>query len=432
MSGGAAFPLGERAAPGVRSRLISWFVKLFWLPFIALAAIIIICSIDFYLARNHLWPLSPTAFALGSFLSVFYVSFIKGMMRDKCSLLFGMYGAARHVLLGYAAMAALSLVYALHPAMLSRYGVGETTFLYAYSLLLLLAAYSTVVFQIAQKHMRVVFALAAVIYFCSIIADLVYGGIFTKVEGRAAGFAGNPNTGAFTLIMLMTACANWKEYKIVDGMLWGMTAVGTLATFSRAGIVLFAASFGLYALFVILPGKSRFSLKRVLKLLLTAALVYTLLTVLVAPLLQNNAFLSTYTAQKRLDMITGLIGGSGGRELKEDSRTELVAVYLNEIAASPIIGHGAGYTEQQTLGPHNMYLLFWTNFGILGLLALLYFISSVWMYFWQEKDIRGIAFTLVFAIQGFFAHDLMTYRPFLVMLAFLCAWTYADRSKGRT
>lgn len=409
-------------------RQMAWFIRIFWFPLLTAISVLVICSIDYYLARRHIWPTTPTTFALGSFLFVLYIGVLKDMAQSKCAKLIQLYASSKHILWGYFAIAVLSLLFALHPTMLSNYTLGETSFLYVYSMVVLLASYSIAIFQSIRSNIKVIFVLALLVYFGSIVADLFVPNLFTNVIGRAAGFAVNPNTGALTLIMLMVASADWKAYKITDGFLWMMTAVGVFVTFSRGGLLIFFISFTMYVYFAFFKSKSK---KKMIQAAITLFIIYACIVLLVIPLLGQGQLFKDYTAQKRFATITQLIGGDSDT-VKDDSRIDLVDLYLNKISNSPIVGYGSGYTEKQPIGPHNMYLQAWINLGAAGIILLLYFIAALFAYFIRNRDFRGVAFTIVFVLEGFFAHDLLLYRPFIVLLGILIALSHFDTSKGST
>jgi O-antigen ligase len=411
-----------------RYRLLVRYINFFWFPYILAVAVIVLCSIDYYMAKRGIWPLSPTAFALGSFMTLYYFAAMSDMIQNRGSRLIALYASMKHVLFGYGTIAIISLLYGLHP---SGYGEGDSMFLFAYSLFFLISVPAIVLMKSMEACFKPIVVVALLTYFGSVIVDLFQEGMFTSVVGRAAGFAVNPNTGGFTLVMLIVACVNWKEYKILDGFLWGVAAVGVFVTFSRGGIMLYSISFALYVYAVLVKNKSAHVAWSVVKMIVTTGLSGLLIVTVVIPLFGQSEQFTAYTAQKRLKSFTQM-GDSQTESIGEDSRVDLFEKYVDLIAESPIIGHGAAFSEHQPLGPHNLYLLVWTDFGVSGLIALLYFIGSVFVYFIRQRDFRGYAFTVVFILEGFFAHDLLLFRPFLIVLALLCGLSYVQNSKGRT
>jgi hypothetical protein len=60
-------------------------------------------------------------------------------------------------------------------------------------------------------------------------------------------------------------------------------------------------------------------------------------------------------------------------------------------------------------------------------MLLLVFLFASFLHFAKYKDVRGMIFVAVFCLLGFFSHDLLEQRPFLVMFGFLGALAYVER-----
>lgn len=395
------------------------------LPYAAAIIVVVSCSVDYFLVRQRIWTFSPTAFALAGFLSIFYVVFLRELLKDRGARMLELLAEMKHILAAYASLAVLSLLYAIH---VSNTASGETIFLYAYSLCFLVICPPLLLSSKMGKQITAVFTVALLLYAGSVWFDFLQDGQLTNVEGRAAGFAVNPNTGAFTLVLLVVAAVNWKRLRWTDGLLWSLTAVSVFITFSRGGLLLFILSFMSYLYVVLIyynPKRIAANLSKMIVLLTVIAAIGWMSLV---PLLQESSQFSAYTAQKRLKGLTE-VAGSDLSSIREDSRLQLIGHYWDKIKASPLLGHGLGFSNNQPIGSHNVYLSIWTDLGLLGLIAVLYLLSALFIFFWRHRDVRGLLIAVLIALEGFFSHGLLLSRPVLVVAALLCGQAFVQKKR---
>ena len=73
-----------------------------------------------------------------------------------------------------------------------------------------------------------------------------------------------------------------------------------------------------------------------------------------------------------------------------------------------------------------MYLGRWLDGGLLGLVTYLWLLAAMAFLFWKRGSGRGLAFTGLVALQGFFTHNLLEERLFLVVLGVLLTLSFRD------
>ncbi|RKN85659.1 O-antigen ligase family protein [Paenibacillus ginsengarvi] len=376
--------------------------------------VITLSSLDYDLGKKGPLFISIGSLELVSALGMFLFCLYKEYMKDGAYCFIQMYVHIKDVLLFYFWLAIVGLLYCLHPnSVLGLQNEGTHYLIYLIFLIMLVCTGCIKYIEKSAKW----FAIAALlIYLYSVGLDVVQGGQYTNVIGRAAGFAENPNTGGYILVILIILSVNWNEYKVMDGVMWIMTAIGIFATLSRGGIIIFSLAFALYVGFVAVSlGKNR--IKFLVKVSITTVAAFFIIYAS-SSFANISTLYETSTGQTRFERVQEMLNGDSD-SIKSDSRVDLISTYINLIAESPFVGHGTGFSGSLPVGPHNLYLLVWTDYGLIGLLVLIYVLIRLLLFFVSKQNRAGIAFVLVFIVEGFFNHNLLTFQPFVTALALL-------------
>jgi O-antigen ligase len=237
------------------------------------------------------------------------------------------------------------------------------------------------------------------------------------VPDRAAGFSVNPNTAAFLLVCLCCALVRFDRVRLGDGVLLLLTGMGVMATLSRGGALLLALLVARYAYFAL--DLRHFRLTRVVG----GALVVGALGALAyaaAVLLLERASIFAVPGPTRFSQFFG----EGQVLTREESRTHVLLESLALAFQRPLLGYGSGFTYTMPVGPHNIYVQQWMNSGLFGLAAYLWLLVAVAKTFWARASRAGLTFVGLVALQGFFSHNLLEERIFLVLLGILLADSY--------
>ncbi|MDF2713116.1 MAG: hypothetical protein K0R28_41 [Paenibacillus sp.] len=394
----------------IQNEFISWIL---WGGAFVLN-VISLSSLDHHIEKNGWLIVSPVSLELISAFVVFLYLFYREFMRDEANSFIANYVNLKNAILFYYGLAIVGLLYCFHPDSVVGFQNSGTHYLIELVFFLSLVSFGFI--NNVQGYSKLFAISALLLYLYSIVLDVVQGGQFTNVIGRAAGFAENPNTGAYSLVILIILSVDWRKYKSIDGILWLMTALGVLATLSRGGIIIFSLAFVSYLGFIfagLRKNKSKFLLNVAITLIASIFIIQ-----IGSGLMRQSVMFETVTGQNRWDRVMEMFNGNT-ESITSDSRMELFSSYTELIADSPFFGHGTGYSNSLPNGPHNMYLLIWTDYGLVGLLVLIYGIANLLFFFISQKNRAGFVFMLVFIVEGFFNHNLLTFRPLVVALALL-------------
>jgi len=258
-----------------------------------------------------------------------------------------------------------------------------------------------------RLYLGVAFALAA----ASVFVDVVRPGTFSILPDRAAGFARNPNGGAFLLLALCCALIVFDRVRGIDLVVLGVTSLGVLATLSRGGALLLAFVVCCYGPCVVRHAArhgARALVVRVTALVLLVAGTYFATTRLISQRMFSGP-------GSRIEMLFGKQQIVGPRE----SRIGLAAQAWELVEQAPMLGYGSGFTYTLPQGPHNIYLSRWLDNGLAGLASFMWFLVAIALAFWRRRYMPGLVFIGIVAMQGFFSHNLFEERVFLLLVGVL-------------
>ncbi len=247
-------------------------------------------------------------------------------------------------------------------------------------------------------------------YFASFIPAAYH---WATARDRAAGVMGDANTAAFITVSLTALLLRYDRLRGSDALLLVLTFLAVLVTQSRGGLLLFLLLAGSYLL---LTREALRGANLALTVLGAVAAVAFLIGVLL-PSLSGLAGFSDWEGQRRLQMLTFQ------RDLvpEDESRVGLVAEYLELIEERAFIGYGTGFMRRFTVGAHNIYMRYWLDNGLPGLLAYLAFLGSAGLLLWHRRFWGGLIFVGLAGLQGLFSHTLLDSRGFLLLLAMALA-----------
>lgn len=258
------------------------------------------------------------------------------------------------------------------------------------------------------------FLLCAVAIFgsCLDIVDFVTP-MFSVDPGRAAGFYGNPNIAGIAIALAMIGgievVPRWLRppYLLLCG-------VGVLLTFSRESWL----TWGIAVVLLAVPD-IRSSGNRVW------AVVLLLVTVLSATIFFQGS-LKYYVMQTPIarfmtpDTATRIgIGGALFEDMASREREAMVSASFHEAEIAPWTGRGLGFTREWNyrVGPHDMYLLFFVEGGVPGLVLFSALMLLVWLC--GSGTSRILAAQIIVA--SFFSHNHLDQPAIVMMIAFALA-----------
>jgi len=377
--------------------------------------------VDFHLAEIAvIWPASTYIFfwALAGWAAIVGVQCLASprLAREVLAL----YANHTAVIGALLAIVACSCLFALMPA--AYWNDGVMYLLYPpYDAIVVLLSMLLAVHAVHRRAFGVYLVTAFLVLAGSVLYDALYPGTFSIVPDRAAGFAENPNTAAFILMLLCAAIVDFDRFRLGDCVVWALAAVAVFLTLSRGGAILFLSGFGYYA-YRIVRTNAASPLRLVSR---TAALAAIFALVAVAGIfLVQRADMFALSFQPRLDMIHG-----DSRLVDEDDdRIEALKTAIEVVRRSPLIGYGTGYSYSLIdATPHNMYLQQWINNGLPGLAAYVFLLAAAGRTFWRRGYRRGVLFVSLVAINGMFSHNILEERAFLGLLGILLTCSFYER-----
>jgi O-antigen ligase len=237
--------------------------------------------------------------------------------------------------------------------------------------------------------------------------------MFSRVDGRAAGFYINPNISGRMLSFGMVAAL-----PLVPGRLrllfCLLVGVGVFITFSRSGWLNWAV--GIIALTASGHLVFRHKWPSILFFsLLGLAIVYSLVSGIALELL-SALNLSHYLTPDTLARISGFETSFADHSTSE--RARLAQHSWEVIQQHPLLGTGTDLHQWFTRAlPHNMFLLALAEAGVPGLLL---FLALLWL-LWRNTDDLGRAMLSVYIFSSLFTHNNLEEPATLLILALIAS-----------
>lgn len=287
----------------------------------------------------------------------------------------------------------------------------HTDFLPIYPLLVVPAGVLLGAMPGATRAMRPAGIAALLLTGGGIAYDVFFPGALSRLDTRAAGFAGNANVAALDLLLLLAMTLRYRKPTLLDPVLLSGSLLVVIFTFSRGGLVLWAVLALVYLGYQIRQLGVAKSLVPVATLALGAALLLHFIDAIVG----GTPIMASETTQGRLNQV--LVRDSFHDPV--DDRIILFETYLALAFERPFLGYGGGFSVSDTggigQGPHNMYLRAWIDQGLPGLLAYLGLLGSGLVATWRRGLAQGVAFVAVVAVAGVFSHNIIDDKAFLLL-----------------
>lgn len=375
--------------------------------------------------RSKVMPISIPYPAFSLIIALFVPVFLGDCMKTKGRRILDVFGHTTRITLPIGILSLVVILYALHPNAYWDKGI-ELIITDVYNWVLIMLCIAIATSRTIRSHYRKIFTWALVVMALGIIWNLISPETFdTGRTNRPVGFGGNPNRMAVSFLFVLVGAIDWYRSR------WGNVLVLTLSgfsiyiTLSVGGLAMYAFILGAYLVVVIMKNQP---MAKKLMVLISVVLIMVLSSLVMKKVIRSYDLFSTYSVNKRVGDIADLLSGDF-RFFLEHSRTQLMEDFYDKVMEAPLLGHGTGYSENFPTGTHNMFLRYWLENGLLGLLFYSLFIVGGIIHFYRLKDTRGLIFMMVTIIESFHTQNLLEYKSFIVMLGFLCALGYLERSE---
>jgi O-antigen ligase len=242
---------------------------------------------------------------------------------------------------------------------------------------------------------------------------------FSAVTGRSAGLYVNPtqSAAALTLGLIISLKQVKPALKLLFALVVGM---GVFLTFSRAGVI------GWGIVLILLVKTKQVDLRRSA----ATAVVISILAILIAvwqwdALTTKLADLNVLNANV-INRIS-FFKDARAEDFSADERKQVAALAWEMFSENPILGHGVGASVDWSYeqSSHNEYLNLMVDHGILGFFILPFLVLAVIWRSDRECKQMSFVFAVFILFMGFFSHNILSERHFLISFAL-----FATMSKG--
>jgi hypothetical protein len=244
---------------------------------------------------------------------------------------------------------------------------------------------------------------------------------FSPIHGRSAGLYTNPSWSGEALVlgMILSVTALESRYR---GLYITLTGIGVLTTLSRGCILAWGLA---VAGLIVVRGISP-------KDLLQQVFLCIVLGILVV-LPQWDNLLTSWERSGALNsnVLTRLewfTDPSGVSDHSSWERKYLVEQAWDNIGESPILGKGTGWSRHAAIPPHNQFLSFMLEHGVLGVIILpLLMLAAAWGARGESKYI-AIVFSFAFMTLSLFSHTILNTAYSLLPISLLAAMCQSQKS----
>jgi hypothetical protein len=266
----------------------------------------------------------------------------------------------------------------------------------------------------AVRLARKMLVLAVFIGVAVNIYEVFYPMSFSQTIGRSAGLYANPTMAGEALVlgMILSATILPPRYRSVFILLVG---IGILTTLSRSGVlgwVLAVAGF-------ILAG--RLSMK---ELFVSGALGLLLGVLVLLPRLDQ--ILTTLERkgvvnENVLERLEWFANPTGVSDFSSWERKYVAQRAWNKIAEYPVLGSGTGSSYEATVPPHNQYLSFMLDHGLIGVMILpLLIVAATWGARGETRHV-AIVFGCTIAMLSFTTNTILITNYSCILLSLMAA-----------
>lgn len=245
---------------------------------------------------------------------------------------------------------------------------------------------------------------------------------FSNVIGRSAGLYLNPNIAGECMVlgMVLSVTALPRPLRLPFMVL---TGIGLFATFSRAGIFTWAIS---VAAFLLVREV------RIKDLIVGTALGSCLVVLVLLP--QLDALLSALDNAQTinanvLERLAWFTDPTGVEDHSSWERRYIADRAWETIGDAPVIGHGTGSYYELGIPPHNQYLAFMLDHGILGLLIFPSLLLAVIWNARAETKYVGMIYAVGLLVFGLFSHGLVFEPTHLLLISLMATMGIASREE---
>jgi O-antigen ligase len=276
----------------------------------------------------------------------------------------------------------------------------------------------------AQLWARYALLVAALLAVAINFYELFHPATFSLIVGRSAGLYINPNRSGNALVLGMIFCMGILNQRF-RVLLLLVVLGGVVLTFSRAAI----AGYLIVVMVLVLMGAISLRKSLLIGVIGISALFVPLLVWWDELLLQLKGL--QILNQNVLGRIDSFTNSKGASDYSSIERHDVARAAWEMFTEKPILGHGLASTREWSyaVSSHNQYLNFMVEHGILGAFILPLLVLAVTWRASGEVRQTGLAFATFTLFIGFFSHNVLDERYFLIMFSLMTAMIVTSKMK---
>jgi O-antigen ligase len=238
--------------------------------------------------------------------------------------------------------------------------------------------------------------------------------------GRSAGFFVNPNESAAAIVLGMIFGIGLlrEKYRMAFAL---FSFLGILATFSRAGLIVW---------FISIPLLLKTRVITFARLIQGAVGVVIIILILIPwwddLILDFEKLGSLYPESvERIEWFSH----PSETDFSTNERRDVLKLGWEMFSERPLFGNGTASTLEwkERSSTHNMYLYYMVDHGIIGLFILPFLVfATTWRAQGQARSI-GFSFAVIILLFGFFSHNIIGEYYFLLSFSLMAAMTGTSR-----
>lgn len=250
--------------------------------------------------------------------------------------------------------------------------------------------------------------------------ELFVGKVFSEVIGRSAGLYGNPNIAGEALVlgMIFGVIALPVGYRVPFILLAG---IGVFVTVSRSAILMWL---------IAVAGLMLIGKVRVKDLLLSGSMSVLLVVLILLPrgdqiltALERDGVLN----KNVMERMEWFLDPSGVSDDSGWERKYVAKQAWEKVAEHPFLGSGTGSFREAYVPPHNQYLSFMQDHGLIGAAILPLLIVAVTWGGRGESRRVAMVFGLTVLLGGFFSHTIVNEEHMLLLFGVVAAMASTSR-----
>jgi len=238
-----------------------------------------------------------------------------------------------------------------------------------------------------------------------------------SIPGRASGLYANPNISGIALVLSLSLTIDLVPPRLREWFCLYIST-GVLLTVSRGAILALAITLALFW-YLRLVSRRAFLLAFVAPLVIAPFLAIGVLNIVA----RSNQ-INPETVIKRLSWFSEV---GRGHDVSEASRLRVAEKAIEVLDSNKWLGIGASEISAWPILPHNMYLLFAVEYGLLGIFIYPMFVFSTVIKGWGGSRGALLPFTIAMLLFGLVDHNMMTTYIVLIAAAIVAAESIMPR-----